>query len=738
MVRTFIPVAGVLAWAALGGLSAGQQTAPPQPSLTIRTTVNEVLLDFVVRDKHGRLVKNLKPDEFQIYEDGVRRDVLSFRLEAGPGGVRSQPASPAVSASGDKKDTAVPGPPPSTPGRSLRALNVVCIVFQNLDPSTRQFAVDAAAEFLNNDLEPGTWVGTFSLGDRLIPLHNFTTNRQEMLEAVKNAPTGMGLDFMAAAQSILTAEPIMAAVTLSGSGGPGGGGVTSDLVITGGELNKAAINGADVATSRGANMRRADMVADRRQFGHIEGMRETDQILLMIRELARLPGRKTVLLFSPGLATTGDVDRFDSILNKAKAAAISFFAIDVTGLTQNSNVVGSVAALNHVSALSRTQGLKGESPAVMMERMRQDDYLVNAVRTSDTQASLRALAEGTGGFLIGSTNDFKKPFQHVVEDIDTHYEAVYHPASEKYDGHLRKIEVKVTRPDVTVEARPGYFALPDLKDAPPLTPSDVLGLLALDRQPSPHAFDFRSAALQFRPEGPGSQYAVTLEIPVASMTGKPEPEQKRHRMHLALVGLVKDANGQVVDRFSQDTPYEFADDKWAALQAASIPYSHLVTLPPGKYKVETAVLDREGDRIATNQMAIDNPESGSLGLSTVMLVRELDPVNGPDAADPFRVGNNRVRPELTRTLSAGAKPFIYFVVYPDKTSTESPRVEVQFVHNGQVLARRTLDVPPAGADGAAPMLIGSVAKPGNCELKITAMQGDESLERSVAYIVAPQ
>ena len=42
-------------------------------------TTTEVLLDLVVHDKRGRQVKNLKAGEVEIYEDGVRQQILSFR-----------------------------------------------------------------------------------------------------------------------------------------------------------------------------------------------------------------------------------------------------------------------------------------------------------------------------------------------------------------------------------------------------------------------------------------------------------------------------------------------------------------------------------------------------------------------------------------------------------------------------------------------------------------------------------
>jgi hypothetical protein len=40
----------------------------------------------------------------------------------------------------------------------LRAANLVCIVFHNVDPVTRKWAVAAAQEYVNTQLRAGTWV----------------------------------------------------------------------------------------------------------------------------------------------------------------------------------------------------------------------------------------------------------------------------------------------------------------------------------------------------------------------------------------------------------------------------------------------------------------------------------------------------------------------------------------------------------------------------------------------------
>jgi len=63
----------------LAGLAPAQNAPPAETGPAIRVTTTEVLLDLIVRDKRGRQVKNLKPGDVEIYEDGVRQQILSFR-----------------------------------------------------------------------------------------------------------------------------------------------------------------------------------------------------------------------------------------------------------------------------------------------------------------------------------------------------------------------------------------------------------------------------------------------------------------------------------------------------------------------------------------------------------------------------------------------------------------------------------------------------------------------------------
>src|ERR1019366_6742333 len=87
--------AAILAALFLQASQVGAQNSPPSPGgappgPVIHATVYEVALDLVVRDKKGRLVKNLTSGDVEIYEDGVRQQIRSFSLVTGD----HEPAQP--------------------------------------------------------------------------------------------------------------------------------------------------------------------------------------------------------------------------------------------------------------------------------------------------------------------------------------------------------------------------------------------------------------------------------------------------------------------------------------------------------------------------------------------------------------------------------------------------------------------------------------------------------------------
>lgn len=713
----------VCLFAMTGNPGRAQDATPPVPGPTIRVTTTEVALDLAVRDKKGRQVKNLKPGDVEIYEDGVRQKILSFRLVPG----REEQRREAESQPKPGQTTA-----PAGVSLPLREVNTVCIVFHNIDPVTRPHAVDVVKEFIKSDLPPETYIGIFNLNETLIPVHEFTKDRDEL---VRSTLDGQPLDFGRATEALLTASPSTVTVNETASHS-----VTVD--VTGGGVSTAVITDASVSYGgSGANRIRGDQVRERSDFANITGMHETDRIITLINQLGTLPGRKTILLVSTGLITTGDPDRFQKILTNANNHGITFYALDSTEMSATTDTVqAGKLALGQMAQVSQQQSARNPSLQQMRQNSRQGDDTVSAVRTSDTQASLRQLSEGTGGFLIANTNDFRKSFQQLAESLEAHYEAVYHPTSTKYDGHLRKIEVKLARNDLQVESRTGYFALPDLTGSAPLTPVESTGLAVLAAEPRPHSFDFHVTAYHFQNDGPNSRGTLVFELPGAKLGATADPARKAHKFEVSLLALIRDANGQVVDKYSIDMPYVIADANLAAVRATPLTYTHPLDLPPGHYSVDTAVVDREGSQAATETAQIDVPApSKGVGISSLVVVQQVEPANAAaDAADPLVFRGKHVIPLVEATVNPATKRYIYFVVYPDKSNTEKPKIRVEFKTGGQVFAQQTTDLPAPDATGTIPMFVAAATRPGNCELQITALQGNESATEHLQYSVAAQ
>src|ERR1700746_744083 len=104
-----------------------QQSASGQaPSPTVRSTTNEVVLDMVFRDKKGRTIHDIRPEEIHVLEDGVEQKVTSFHL------VDGKPAE----LSGACKTHPESGSPSLDPMREVR---LVTLVFEGLDQEGKRF-----------------------------------------------------------------------------------------------------------------------------------------------------------------------------------------------------------------------------------------------------------------------------------------------------------------------------------------------------------------------------------------------------------------------------------------------------------------------------------------------------------------------------------------------------------------------------------------------------------------------
>ena len=768
-------VSSVLSAGLLIGTSFAQQTAQDS-NVVIKSSAQEVLLEVVVRDAHGKLVTKVDPAQVEIFENGVRQDIRSFRLVQGSE-VRAQDEKQIAEAAAAQTE---PGSTPAAPALNpLRTINIVCLVMNDLNPETRAFAFDAARKFVNKELRPDTFIGVFSLdASGLRPVFPFSNNREHLLKAVEMAamnqlPTLRQTTAAMLNGLSLTAGNILALNSFAPSNNAPP--LSTGLSATGvGAVNGGSDPGAQAAAmlqtfgnSDGSGPQ--DPLGIRGDMGvaTIAGLREIDALTKLVRQLSAVPFQKTVLLMGTGLTRPPDqMEYWRSLISSANKGGVTFYGLDVYGLgvCQDSSTTdcanattataASVSLLQQSAGLSQGQSTVGagagqltprpgggvnigpsQAPQVM-ESMHQSDYVQFAVSSANAQEALRELAESTGGFSIANTNNSEKLLARVMEEVDTHYEISYRPASVIEDGRFRKIEVKLTPAGLRVETRSGYFAVPDTSENP-LTPADMAGLRALDSNPQPHSFDFQTKAFRFRSEDGVSQYAIAFEVPISNLTGTAEAAEKKHRYHASLLALVKNPQGQIVERVSRDVPSDVPDKEMQALLADSMTYEHAVILPHGRYTIETAVVDQEGNRASTKILEIDDREQSGVGLSDIALMHVVkDLKRAPDETDPFEIPGKRASPFVSNILPAGADPFIYFVVYPEKNSPGVPGIEAQFVKDDHVLATQKSALPAPDESGAIPITIRAIHEPGQYEVRIKVDQGRATVERSLKYSIA--
>jgi VWFA-related protein len=729
--------AAILSATLLIGSSFAQQS---EPTVVFQSQTREVLLEVVVRDAHGKLVTKIDPAQISIYEDGARQDIKSFRLVPGKevrAELERETALAATKPDALHFDAATR--PPSNP---LRTINLVCLILNDITKETRAFAFDAAKKFVNNELRPDTFIGVFTLdATGLRPVFPFSNNRERLLKAVELASVNQ---LPAMSQ---TSAAILNGLSMSTLGIPAGTVLNSTTI---GPVGVSIATAPAAGVSTGADGSSVhDPLGTRGDMGVAvnAGLREIDALIRLVQQLSQLPFQKTVLLMSSGLTRPPDqLEYWQSLISSANKSGVIFYGLDVYGLSPCQDVpdcpsgvpaqsasAASVGLLKTTAGLSQQQiGRAQPTAAQAMELMHQTDYLRFGVLSANTQEALREISESTGGFVIANTNNIEPLLAKVMEDVDTHYELAYRPASPSSDGHFRKIEVKLSRPDLRIETRTGYYAVPETGEGP-LTPGDFGALQALDTKPQPHAFDFNTKAFRFRPANGKSQYAIAFEVPIANLTAT--PEANKHRYHAYLLALIKNAQGEIVDRVSKDVPSEVSDTSLPALQADAMTYEHALNLAPGHYTIETAVVDQEGNRASTNIFELDNRDQPGPGVSDIALVRRVHHLDrAPDPSDPFETPGKRAQPYVSTMLPAGAIPYIYFVAYPEENQPAT--LQAQFLKNGKVLSTQKSPLPQPDASGAVPMTLQPVSFPGDYEVRITIQQGPLSVQRSIKYTIA--
>jgi len=567
----------------------------------------------------------------------------------------------------------------------LRQINLVTLVFEAMSPLSRRTAVERAHEFIKAETGPNTWIGVYSLRYQLAILQPYTTDLTLLNKAVDHAGTGAYQQF--ASESLRIAERIN---SLQATGFKAQQFQPFNL---GSAEDPGPQNDARLAIAAELQMQQLILKTLFRQ----EGTRSIDALRTLVREQARLPGRKTVLFFSEGLTVPpNQSELLDSVIGEANRANVSFYTVDTRGLTMVSN-------LRVSQAMSNAIGDAEQDSQVTPQHVYDPGPTVNS---TDLQANARRLAERTGGFAMDNSNDLRGPLQRVMEDVRSHYEVTYAPRSDRFDGHFRKVEVRLAIPALKVQSRAGYYALP-LVNGETIAPYEMAALNAINRQPTPNSFAYTAGVLRFGADPGGDvDCRIVFAVPGSSLRFQNDPATQSFQIHLSVLGLVKDEQGQVVGKVAKDLPFRAPIGKQENFAEGKVTLALPLHLPPGHYQLQTAVIDREADRASVKRSVLIVPAGGthSLGVSDIVWVRDLAPKSSPEAApnatSVLSSSEGEITPELAPVLARNGSAAFYFVTYPAHNAHDKPEAQITVESEGKTLTSSVLAAPAPDESGA--------------------------------------
>lgn len=702
-----------------------QEKAPQRSGETLSTS--EVLLDVVVRDKKGRIVRDLKQSDFEVFEDNVRQDVASFRLVLRESSGGTQGAT-----------TTAQTPTTAKASQSLAEVGIIAMVFDHLSTNAQSLARKAANGFLDQSLHSDDQVSVCVIDDSLRIVQQFTNDRQLLKQAVDKGT-------------------IAATTTYAGSGKDRAD--LRQLEERVARLENAMTTGVGQATGPGVSPRgiaarevdyRLTQMALRslQVFEMLErtqqGRAQINSLLAIVNSLRNAPGRKAIVLFSEGLSLPSDVSAFfQSVINAANQANVSIYAIDAAGLrveSGNAETVREVTAQANLRVHENETGGPGRSGRPMTMGLERNEDLLRL----NPHSGLGQLADSTGGLLIADTNDLTGGLGRIDEDLRAHYELSYTPKNSSLDGRFRRVEVRVGRGGLETQTRKGYFALPGTGDSP------VLGyeapvLAAMAKTKTSEAFPLRSMAFSF-PGGESTVTPVLAEVSGNAFSYVPSADKKTYSTDFSIVCLIRDERQQVVSKLSRHYSLTGPIDRIQASRQGDILFYKQDQLPAGRYTMQTAAFDAPSQKISIQEASFEVPRSDNTKLraGTLFILKRAERLSAEEQreANPFHFGELLIYPNLGEPIRKSAmKQLPFFVeVAVRQREKAGPKMTVEVSQGNKAVARMQSELPAPDASGriqfasAIPL---EDFQPGAYELKIILNDGQQNVTRTVGFSVAP-
>ena len=664
---------------------SAQQPASQTP--TFKSSVNLVLVDVVVRDRSGAVVRDLKADDFELLEDGKRQEILTFAFEeikpdAAPvnggstltaGAVK--PAQPAPSASPTAaapapaaSDDAIPSHPLTSDEVAGHRLLTLVFDTSSMEPDDVQKAVDGALKWVDEQMTPADLVAVTAINTTLQVLTDFTSSKERVRAVLSGLSSSNGTAF-------------------------------------------AAVDASTASTDADAQSATSDSTTVDQSAQELDTF-NNDVRLRALRTLAEalqpIQQKKAIIYFSSGMQRSGTDNQVElrAAVNAALRANVSIYPVDAHGLQA---IVPGGSARN-----ASKGGLSAFTGSAMANQFTQ---------LAAQQETLTSLASDTGGTAFTDTNDFGEAFKRVERDISSYYILGFSSTNTARDGHFRRISVRVkNRSNVKVDAKDGYYADRDFAHtakndreaqlleqlATPIAATDVPIFVT--------AGWFRLAA---------DKYYVPISVAVPGSAVAVSKEKAT----LDVAGVIRDERGAPVGRIRDTLTLPPASAE--SLAARQVLYQTGVTLPPGRFSVKIAVRENSDGQMGTFEAAVAVPElkQAPVKISSLVLGTQLQNVAGRKTSSPLVRDGVELVPNLTHIVGGDQHVYFYYEVYDPALDNGSPQLRTSLafyrgrtkVFETPIVERTHIDVADRHAAVFQFDVPGGSLKPGLYTCQITVI-----------------
>lgn len=635
MKRIFLT--SLVAAAAIAAPAAQSQQKPPVFKLNTQT----VSVDVIVRDSSGKVVPGLTRDDFQVLEDGKSEQITSFAFEQ----ITDKPKSvetasvlagaeaklkaetvyvpPAAKAAAAAAPVAEAPTPMSSEALAGRRLIVLLFDIASMQPDDVQRAIDSANKYVDTKMTPADMVAVATISTQLDVLTDLTDDKSKVSAALNKLGYTDG-----------TATPPP----------------TADTVAT----DEAASND-DTSAQDASDM---DMFNNDVRLRAIKALAES---------LAPIEQKKSILYFSAGMQRSGEDNQVElrAASNAAVRAHVAIYSVDVRGL--QAVVPGGDAT--HASARG-TQLFSGANVSSAFSAL------------SAQQDTLASLSSDTGGHAFMDSNDFGEAFDRVQKDMSAYYLIGYQTASTAKDGRYHRIQVKLKKPGLKVEAREGYYSDRDFAHTASADRSTQLQdqlfspMSATDLPVLVSANYFRLAP---------DRYYVPISTVVPGSALPPPAEKDKDKVQLDILGMVRDEQGRFVGQIQQTV--KLPPGSIGTLTSHQILYTTPMTLPPGHFSVKVVVRENTSGLMGSFEAPVVVPElkQAPLKLSSVILATQRQPATGKTADNPLVRNGEQLLPDVTHIVGKDQTMYFYYEVYDPASTDNAPDVRTSLAfYRGRV------------------------------------------------------